>query len=179
MKFSYIYRKLLLRLKALSSKKKDIKIIISKKSKIEKNCTFTFGNHSTLTLKDRSKIRIGSILEVQGNLTIGTQSIIGHYNWFQCTGDIILGNNVIIGSHCCFIASSHQTKNDTIPFSQQPLLKGIITVGNNVWIGSHVTVLKDVKIGNNVIIGANSLVNQDIPDNCIAVGSPAKIIKNI
>jgi acetyltransferase-like isoleucine patch superfamily enzyme len=49
-----------------------------------------------------------------------------------------------------------------------------ITIGNNVYIGSHTTILPGVTIGNNVIIGAGSLVNQSIPDNCVAMGSPAK-----
>ena len=39
------------------------------------------------------------------------------------------------------------------------------------------TILKGVHIGNNVIIGANSLVNKDIPDNCVAAGNPCKVIK--
>lgn len=53
---------------------------------------------------------------------------------------------------------------------------GCIEIGNNVFIGSNTTVLYDVKIGSNVIIGACSLVNKDIPDNSVAVGTPAKVI---
>lgn len=53
---------------------------------------------------------------------------------------------------------------------------GCIEIGNNVFIGSNTIVLCDVKIGSNVIIGAGSLVNKDIPDNSIAVGTPAKVI---
>ena len=48
---------------------------------------------------------------------------------------------------------------------------------NNVFIGMKSTILKGVHIGNNVIIGANSLVNKDIPDNCVAAGNPCKVIK--
>jgi len=53
---------------------------------------------------------------------------------------------------------------------------GCIEIGDNVFIGSNTTVLYDVKIGSNVIIGAGSLVNKDIPDNSVAVGTPAKVI---
>lgn len=43
----------------------------------------------------------------------------------------------------------------------------------------HSTILKGVHIGNNVIIGANSLVNKDIPDNCVAAGNPCKVIMSL
>ena len=53
---------------------------------------------------------------------------------------------------------------------------GKVTIGNNVFIGMNSLILKGVKIGNNVIIGAGSIVTRDIPDNCVAVGNPAKVI---
>lgn len=53
---------------------------------------------------------------------------------------------------------------------------GGVKIGNNVFIGMKTTILKGVHIGNNVIIGANSLVNKDIPDNCVVAGNPAKVI---
>lgn len=56
---------------------------------------------------------------------------------------------------------------------------GEVTIGNNVFIGMNATVLKGVHIGNNVVIGAGSLVNRDIPDNCVAAGNPCRIIMSI
>lgn len=52
-------------------------------------------------------------------------------------------------------------------------------IGDNVTLGANVTVIGDVKIGNNVLIGAGSVVVNDIPDNSIAVGNPAKVIKKL
>lgn len=54
---------------------------------------------------------------------------------------------------------------------------GKIKIGDNVFIGAESVVLPNVSIGNNVIIGANSTVTHDIPDNSLAVGSPARIIQ--
>lgn len=56
---------------------------------------------------------------------------------------------------------------------------GGVFIGNNVFIGMYTTILKGVHIGNNVIIGANSLVNKDIPDNCVAAGNPCKVIMSL
>ena len=52
-----------------------------------------------------------------------------------------------------------------------------ITVGNNVYIGNNVIILPGVAIGNNVVIGAGAVVSKDIPDNSVAVGVPARVIK--
>ncbi len=53
---------------------------------------------------------------------------------------------------------------------------GRVTIGDNVFIGAESVVLPNVTIGNNVIIGANSTVTHDIPDNSVAVGSPARVL---
>lgn len=50
-------------------------------------------------------------------------------------------------------------------------------IGNNVSLGANVTIIGGVHIGNNVTIGAGSVVVKDIPDNCVAVGNPARVIK--
>lgn len=54
-----------------------------------------------------------------------------------------------------------------------------VVVGNNVFIGYRSIIMPGVKIGNNVVIGAGSLVAQDVPDNCVVAGVPAKILKSI
>lgn len=50
-------------------------------------------------------------------------------------------------------------------------------IGDNVSLGANVVIIGDVKIGNNVVIGAGSVVVKDIPDNSVAVGNPARVIK--
>ncbi len=55
--------------------------------------------------------------------------------------------------------------------------KGMPVVGDNVMLGANVTVIGPVRIGNNVTVGAGAVVVKDLPDNCIAVGNPAKVIK--
>ena len=52
-----------------------------------------------------------------------------------------------------------------------------VTIGDNVWIGGSVTILPGVTIGSNVTIGAGSVVVKDIPDGCVAVGNPCRVLK--
>ena len=54
-----------------------------------------------------------------------------------------------------------------------------IKIGNSVWLGYRAIVLKGVKIGDNVVIGTGAIVTKDIPSDSIAVGIPAKVVKNI
>ena len=54
-----------------------------------------------------------------------------------------------------------------------------VTIGSNVFVGTNTVILGGVTIGSNVIIGAGSVVNRDIPDNCVAVGSPCRPVKSI
>ncbi len=56
---------------------------------------------------------------------------------------------------------------------------GMTVIGNNVFIGMHSTILMGAHIGNNVIIGANSVVSGTIPDNVVAAGNPARVIRTL
>jgi acetyltransferase-like isoleucine patch superfamily enzyme len=56
---------------------------------------------------------------------------------------------------------------------------GKVVIGNNVYIGKETCILKGTRIGDNVIIGAKSLVNKDIPSDCVAAGVPAKKIMDL
>lgn len=57
--------------------------------------------------------------------------------------------------------------------------KDFPVIGDNVYVAANATVIGDVHIGNNVIIGAGSVVVKDIPDNSVAVGNPARVIRPI
>lgn len=54
-----------------------------------------------------------------------------------------------------------------------------IHIKRNAWIGARVNILLGVTIGENAIVGTGSVVTKDIPDNCVAVGVPAKIVKEV
>lgn len=84
---------------------------------------------------------------------------------------IEIGDNVTLAPRVHILAHDASTKKF---FGYTKI--GRVVIGNNVFVGAETVVLPGVKIGNNVIIGANSTVTHDIPDNSVAVGSPAKVI---
>ena len=65
------------------------------------------------------------------------------------------------------------------PEERHDLIPKPIHIGKNVWIGSNSTILPGVSIGDNAVIGAGSVVTKDIPENMMAVGHPARVIKSI
>jgi len=80
----------------------------------------------------------------------------------------VIEDEVQIGSHCSIYSIS--TIDD---------LSGPVVLKKNCKVGSHSTVLPGVTIGKNSIVGAHSLVKSDIPDDVIAFGIPAKVVKRI
>lgn len=100
---------------------------------------------------------------------------------YNCT---MLDTSLItIGSHCRIApnVSFYSVFHPIDPEDRQngTILSSPITLGNNVWVGGNSIILSGVTIGDNSIIGASSVVTKDIPANCIAVGNPAKVIKQI
>jgi acetyltransferase-like isoleucine patch superfamily enzyme len=91
---------------------------------------------------------------------------------------ITIGNNVYVTSGCLFITHDGGT---LILRKEIPDLEWTapITVGNDVYIGVRSIIMPGVTIGNRVIIGAGSVVTKNIPDNSVAAGSPARVIKTV
>ncbi|WP_066248443.1 serine O-acetyltransferase [Neobacillus drentensis] len=82
---------------------------------------------------------------------------------------IVIHRRATIGKDCTI--NSGVTIGGTTKKYEVPIL------GDNVYVGTGAKVIGNVKIGSNVVIGANAVVLNDIPDNCLAVGVPAKIVK--
>ena len=91
---------------------------------------------------------------------------------------INIGDDILIGEYTSIRDQDYNFKKGKL-IREQELKTAPIVIENNVWIGKGCTILKGVTIKTGSVIGANSLVNMDIPEYSIAVGTPAKIIKNI
>lgn len=73
----------------------------------------------------------------------------------------------------------HEYRNIEVPVIDQGIVqKGQqVSIGDGSYIGINTVIVGNVKIGKHCVIGANSVVTKDVPDYCVAVGSPAKVVR--
>jgi acetyltransferase-like isoleucine patch superfamily enzyme len=121
---------------------------------------------------DNTCIKIGRNVEVNDYVHIGAIK------------SVTIGDNVLIASKVYISDHNHGhygTDNlhdspESIP-KERELSYAPVVVDNNVWIGESVSIMPGVTIGTGSIIGASAVVTRSVPPYCIAVGSPAKVIK--
>lgn len=137
----------------------------------------TDGGH--LTISDGVNIdKNATILVKNGQLTIGKNTYIGVGSVIVARGLMSIGENGLIAEYVTVRDQDHlfdgvnTTANNG--FRTAP-----IHIGSNVWLCAKVTVTRGVAIGNNVVVGANSVVTHDLPDNCVAAGVPAQVIRHV
>ena len=156
-----------------------LQIMPDAEMKIGDNFAINSGdNHSPLCSNSLTSI----FLERGATLYIGHNSgLSGGTIW--CTESITIGNYVNIGGNCQIMDGDiHNTnwklrredRKTKVSYKKAP-----IVIEDDVWLGSNCIVLKGVRIGARSIIGAGSVVNKDIPSDCIAGGVPCKIIKRL
>lgn len=125
-----------------------------------------------------------STSDTKNCIVFGNDVQINDYVHIAAAQSIKIGNNVLMASKVFITDISHGSygSNDihdspeSCP-NKRTLSTNPVEIGDNVWIGEFVSILPGVTIGKGTIIGTMSVVSKSIPANCIAVGSPAKVIK--
>jgi acetyltransferase-like isoleucine patch superfamily enzyme len=97
-----------------------------------------------------------------------------------CAKKVVIGNNVMFGANA-FVTDTdfHPINPENRRFTKEGTGFSPVIIEDNVFLGMNVLVLKGVRIGKNSVIAAGSVVTSDIPENVIAGGIPAKVIKRI
>lgn len=131
-----------------------------------------------VTIHEGAWIECYSLTDVPNPvLIVGNGSVIGHFNEIYSTGGVILEQNVLTADRVYISDCSHGYLDTAEPIKSQPIVqRKTVRIGEGSWLGINVCII-GASIGKNCVIGANSVVTKDIPDYCIAVGSPAHIIK--
>ena len=137
------------------------------------NCTFNSARNSVkvglhgrctlVTLIKNSEIVFGNNSGGSGIMVIAATKII-------------VGNNVLIGSHTMIIDNDFHHSDPRKRYVNEDIPARRIIIEDNVFIGTNCMILKGITIGKNSVIGANSVVITSIPENSIAIGNPCKIV---
>ncbi len=110
-------------------------------------------------------------------ISIGNGTKIRRFFHLVCIEEVSIGSNVLIADKVFISDNIHGYKDVSAPVITQPLeLISAVKIDDGACIGENVSIL-GAKIGKNSVVGANSVVLNDVPDYCVAVGSPAKVIK--
>lgn len=109
-----------------------------------------------------------------GNLKIGNRCFFNRNCSITCVGEISIGDGCTFANNLVMVDHDHNIYSDR---KKKPYTVENITIGNNVWVGANVTILKGVTIGNNAVIAAGAVVTNDVDEDCIYGGVPAKRLK--
>ncbi|MFZ4520398.1 MAG: acyltransferase [Bacteroidales bacterium] len=110
-----------------------------------------------------------------GDVIIGNNSRIGMGN--TIIGPVHIGNDVIFAQNIVLSGLNHGYQDVNTPIRKQPVTKSLIRIEDEVWIGANSVVVAGVTIGKHSVIAAGSVVTKDVPAFSVAVGNPARVIK--
>ena len=127
-----------------------------------------FKNWQTPEIEDGKPTKYNWVVRNPENFKLGKNTDIGAFSYMNAKFGIEIKNGVQVGSHCSIYSVS------TIDNK-----KGKVILKKNCKIGTHSTVMPGVSVGKNSIVGAYSFVTKNIPDNALAYGIPAKVIRKL
>lgn len=127
-----------------------------------------FKNWKMPKFNERGETEWGWICQYNQNLKLGKYTDIGVFTYINAHFGVTIEDEVQIGSHCSIYSDSTIDGN-----------RGSVVIKKGAKIGTHSTIMPGVTIGENTIVGAYSFVKEDIPDDSLAYGIPAKVIKKL
>ena len=110
-------------------------------------------------------------------LRIGSRCEFGFNNHISAVQHIEIGDDVLTANNVYISDNIHEYENISLPIKLQGTkFKKSVLIGSGSWLGENAVII-GASVGRNSIIGANAVVTTDIPDYCVAVGIPAKVIR--
>lgn len=115
--------------------------------------------------------------DIFSRLHVGTGTTINHPVVFDLNADIHVGDNVAIGNHVLFMTSGHVIGGPAERCGS--VTPHPIRIGDGSWLGAGVIVLPGATVGRGAVVGAGAVVARDVPPNTLAVGAPARPVRNL
>jgi hypothetical protein len=114
----------------------------------------------------------------EGTLTLGDKSVLARDVSINCYLDVEIGDSALIADGVYISDFDHNFADVTRPIKDQGIAKSRVRIDRDVWLGTKVTVCRGVLIGQGAVVGANAVVTRDLPPYAVAVGVPARIMKD-
>lgn len=144
---------------------------------IGKHCNLK--GKKNINLDNSVMIRPYTQIWAKGIVKIGQESEIGERCRISIAKSLNIGKKVLLSPNVYITDCDHEYRNVDIPIIDQGIVleKNEVGIGDGTYVGINSVIVGNVKIGKHSIIGANSVVTKNVPDYCVAVGSPAKVIR--
>ena len=136
---------------------------------------------SCITLEDGAALDRGVVLLAtsdRARIHIGPRTYINRHTIIDADELVEIGERTMIGPFCYITDHDHTVGPGAAP-ADGPLVTRPVRLGARCWIGAHVTILKGVSIGDGAVVGAGSVVTKSLPAGVIAVGNPARVLREI
>ncbi|MEO9220752.1 MAG: acyltransferase [Mycobacteriaceae bacterium] len=114
----------------------------------------------------------------EGSLRIGDKAVFGANNVVNTYLDIEIGASTLVADWVYICDFDHKYGDITLPIKDQGIDKSPVRIGPDCWIATKVTVLRGTRVGRGCVLGAHAVVKGDVPDGSIAVGAPARVVRN-
>jgi len=114
----------------------------------------------------------------EGSMRIGDKVVLGRHNTLNCYLDVEVGAASIIADWVYVTDFDHRTEDVHVPIKDQGIVKSPVRIGPDTWIGVKASVLRGSRIGTGCVLGAHAVVRGDVPDHSIAVGAPARVVRD-
>jgi len=112
-------------------------------------------------------------------IRIGTRTFLGESTIIRGQGGVTIGNHVLFGPRVSVLAVNHVFSDVERPIMAQGITAEGIRIEDNCWIGAGATILDGVTVGRGACIGAGAVVTRDIPAHALAVGIPARVVRDL
>jgi len=110
-------------------------------------------------------------------VAIGDRTLIGQGSYIVGHFCIEIGDDIQTGPYVYITDQNHTYTDPDLPIGRQWPVESSVSIGSGSWLGTGVIVLPGARIGRNVAVGAGSVVVGELPDHCVAVGVPARVVK--
>lgn len=114
----------------------------------------------------------------EGNLRIGEKCVFGKDNTVNAYLDIEFGAATIVADWVYVCDFDHVFSDIHVPIKDQGIVKSPVRIGPDVWVGTKVTVLRGTEVGQGCVLAAHAVVTADLPPYSVAVGAPARVVRN-
>jgi acetyltransferase-like isoleucine patch superfamily enzyme len=136
------------------------------------------GRHGKIVMGPECWIEEGAILDAfGGSIILGPKVFLGPYVVIYGHGGVNIGDSCLISMHSRILSSNHTIAPVGRDIRLEPDILLPTRIGRDVWLGAGVTVLGGVTIGDGCVVGAGAVVADDLPPYAVAVGAPAKVIR--